>query len=240
MPEKEIPIDDSPFYKSLLKRSKKLYLTKSNKPRKRFNEKDLYQRQVLETCLRISALLQTLRLSRLFLGERIDYNLFESHKVKNADFIRYHIESYFLRLTTFKDLILKLLNRTYNLKIKENIGLEKNLKKKIMNSNLMELQKLLLGLNILMSNIEPIRHKIAHGGYHDDVELILIESKETISNDNYSNLSVNKEYLDTLNSLLKRNIIDMYCIELMMARYVLIVYKNLYPKRKEIEKNYSR
>lgn len=234
--EKEIPIDDSPFFKSLRKRTQSLYVTKSGKPRKRFNQKDKYQRDILEICLRISSLLETLRLSRFFLAERLDDKLLESHKVNNSAFIRYHIEAYFLRLTTFKDLILKLSNRTYKFEIKENVGLERNLKKQISRDNLTELEQLLIGLDILMKNIEPIRHKIAHGGYHDDIDLILIEAEETINRDNYSALSANKEYLVALNSLLKRNIIDMYNIETMMATYVLLVYKKLYTKRKEIEK----
>ena len=238
-PDKEIPIDNSPFYKSLLKRSSKLYLTTSGNPRKKLNQKDIYQRDILEICLRISSLLQTLRLSRFFLGERLEDKIFENHKVKNADYIRYHIETYFLRLTTYKDLILKLFNRTYNLELKENNGLEKNLIKQITNNNYVELDELLKGLNILMTNVEPIRHKIAHGGYHEDIHLILIESKESIIKDNYQDLPNSKEYLQNLNSLLKRNIIDMYGIELMMATFVLLVYKKLYSKRKQIEKNYN-
>jgi len=235
--EKEIPIDDSPFFKSLRKRAPKLYLTKSAKPRKHLSAKDSYQKEVLEICLRISSLLETLRLSRFFLSERLDDKIFENHKVKNAAFVRYHIETYFLRLTTFKDLILKLLNRTYKIDLKENVGLERNLKIQIQKNGFTDLEQLLQGLTILMKNVEPVRHKIAHGGYHDDLDLILIESQETISTDNYSSLSQDSEYLKTLSLLLKRNIIDMYGIELMMATYVLLVYKRLLPKRRLIEKS---
>ena len=57
--DRDIPIDDSPFFKSLRRRSLKLYLTKSGKLRKPLSQKDTYQRNVLEVCLRISSLLET-------------------------------------------------------------------------------------------------------------------------------------------------------------------------------------
>src|SRR4051812_22645055 len=116
---KEIPLNELPFYRSLLKRTKKLYLTKTNKVRNKLNQRELYQREILEICLRMSSLLETLRLSRFFLAERVNVSIDNTLKIKNADFIRYHIECYFIRATTFKDLLLKLYNRVHKFGIAE-------------------------------------------------------------------------------------------------------------------------
>ena len=236
---KEIPIDDSPFFKSLRKRSKKLYLTKGGKVRRKVNVKETYQRDVLEICLRMSALLETLRLSRFFLDERRNVPADNGFKIKNAAFIRYHIECYFIRITTFKDLILKLIRRVHQFEIKENIGLEGNIKKKAERDNFHDITSLLEGLNILMKNIEPIRHKIAHGGYHDNIDLILIETEEVIRNDNVSSSLTNNQYNLALSRLLTQNIIDMHMIEVMMATFILVVYKKLYPIRRIREKEFE-
>lgn len=239
MSKKEIPIDNSPFLKSLLKRTGKLYFTKSGKIRREFNPKDTYQREILEICLRINSLFETLRLCRFFLGERIDVPADNDLKIKNADFIRYHIECYFIRITTFKDLMLKLYNRVYKFDIKENIGLERNLEKKAKNEGVSDLIQLLEGLSILMSEIEPVRNRITHGGYYDGSDLILIESEETVRNGSERKSLTDDEYNSTLRRFLEKNIIDMYLIEVMKATYLLTAYKILYPIRKAKEKELS-
>lgn len=235
MSKKEIPIDNAPFLKSLLKRTKKLYFTKSGKIRRKYNPKDTYQRDILEICLRINSLFETLRLSRFFLGERVDIPVDNDLKIKNADFIRYHIECYFIRITTFKDLILKLYNRVYRFEIKENIGLEGNLKKKAVNENISDLIHLLEGLSILMREIEPVRNRITHGGYYDGSDLILIESEETVRKDTERKSLTDDEYNSTLKRFLEKNILEMQLIEMMKATYLLMAYKTLYPVRKAKE-----
>lgn len=232
----EISLDDTPFYKSLLKRTKNLYLTETGRTRHQLNFYDYYQKNVLEICLRISALLKILRNCRFFLDERRSIPIDNELKIKNADFIRYHIECYFIRMTTFKDLILKLYNRVYGLDVVENAGLEKNLKKRANKDNLSILLDLLEGVSILMQNIEPIRHKIAHGGYYDNVDLIIIESEETIRENNKNKCLKNDEYDLLLKQLLKKNILEMYAIEIEMVTFVILSYKKLYPIRKEKEK----
>ena len=83
-----------------------------------------------------------------------------------------------------------------------------------------------------MEKIIPIRNKIAHGGYHDNIELILFEAKSIASESDENR----KEYLATIGSLVANNIRDMYLNELMMATYLLLVYDKLLPIRQENEK----
>lgn len=237
---KEIPIDDSPFFKSLRKRTKKLYFTKTNKIRKRFSQRDTYQREILEICLRLSALLETLRLSRFFIDERRNVPPDNDMKIKNADFIRYHLESYFIRVTTFKDLMLKLYNRVYKFNFSERIALENKIMKRAELENNTTLLHLLEGLSILMTSVKPVRNKIAHGGYHDDLDLILIEGEETIRKSNKNGSFTNEEYNATMKRLLTKNIIDMHMNEVMMATLILLSYKKLHPVRRAKEKEFQQ
>ena len=238
---KEMQIENAPFFKSLRKKSTKLYLTKNRRVRKKLSPKETYQRDILEICLRISSLLNTLMLSKLFLEERKYVPVDNDLEIKNAAFIRYHIECYFIRVTTFKDLILKLIKRIYKYPIKENIGLEANLKRKADQDGEKTIAVLLHGLSILMKHIEPIRHKIAHGGYHDDVDLILIESEEVIRETNRNNNALsNEDYNETLQRLLIKNIMDMELIEFMMTTLILLVYKKMHPIRRIKEKEFLK
>lgn len=225
-------INNTLFLRSLTKRVRKLYMTKSGKPRRKLNNKDLYQRDILESCLRINAVLKALSQSRTFLDERKDIVNDSSFEINNADFIRYHMESFFLRTTTFKDIILKLINRTCNYGLRENIGLERNLLKITKSKNQKDIIKLLDGLDILIKHVAPIRNSIAHGGYHDDIDLILIESDQS----NPKERTMDDDYSQSLKRLMFKIPVEMYSIELMASACVLLFYKTLLPIRRSIEK----
>lgn len=231
----EIKFEDVPFLKSLLKRTQKIYFTKQLKIRNKISPKDIYQRDLLEVCLRLISIIETLRLCRSFLDERLKI-IDSNFVINNGEFIRYHLEYYFLRVTSYKDLILKLMKRTYQFKIKENIGLERNLRKESERNGVEVVSNLLKGLDILMKQIEPIRNNIAHGGYHIDPDLTWIESIEITKRQNLNS----SEYKDILKRLLEKNLYDMELINLMMMTYLLFVFKKLYPVRKIKEKELSK
>jgi hypothetical protein len=230
-PLEQLSLDNETFIKSLLKKSLKLYCTKSNKIRKKLSSKDLYQREILEVCLRLHSTINTLSFSRLFLEEnKIFLNESSLLLINKSDFLRYHIECFFIRVTTYKDLIFKLINKTYDFGINENIGLEIKLRKEIKKQNIYEITELLVGLDIIMNKIKPIRNELAHGNYFDDTDLTLIQSMETTKHNN------NQEYGNSLKRFIFNNSLSMYTIELMLVTYLKLVYKKLLPKRREIEK----
>lgn len=226
----QLAVEDVTFIKSLLKRSLKLYLTKSGKIRSKLNSKDLYQRNILEICLRLHSTINTLTQSRLFLEEH--KNIIDNSKltINNGEFIRYHIECFFIRVTTYKDLIFKLINKTYDFEIDENIGLERKIRKQAKKLNKPEINELLKGLDIIMDKIAPIRNEIAHGEYYNNTDLILIESSY------FAKRTEDKEYKESLKRILFNSSTSMYGIELMMSSYLKLVYKKLLPIRREIEK----
>lgn len=232
---KQRKIDDFPFLKSLLKRSVKLYTTKGGKPRRRLSIKDSYQREILEVCLRISALIEQLRLSRTFIEERQRCTCDESTRISNSDYIRYHLECYYIRITTYKDLMLKLCNRVCNYEITEGISLERNLKKRLDLENNQIVSELLVGLDILMDKIKPIRNNLAHGGYHEDVDLILIESKDLYR----GKQKEDDEYDKILHRLVNNSTLNMHMIDYLMITLVELFFKKLYPIRRIKEKDKS-
>jgi len=230
-PLEQLSLEDEKFIKSLLKRSSKLYLTKSNRIRNKISSKDLYQRDILEICLKLHSTINTLNFSRIFLEE---YKIFLNDKaeelINKSDFFRYHIECFFIRVTTYKDLIFKLINKTYDFNFSNNTTLESKIRKEIKKQNIDELSKVLEGLDIIMDKIRPIRNKLAHGDYLEDIDLTLIQSMETTKSNN------NIEYYESVKRLLFNNSVSMYCIEMMLVAHLKILYKNLLPKRRQIEK----
>lgn len=238
MKKKKFIIEDHEFYVSLRKGSFDLFFTKSLRPRTKLNRSDSYHRNILEVCLRLSAILETLELSREFIEERRNSPYNNSFKVSNSQFLRYHLECYYIRITSFKDLVLKLINRVYLACIRENIGLEKNLAKFSVELKFMDIDNLLIGLNIIMNKIEPTRHRITHGNYHEDVDLILIESMER--NRAVKRCIKKKDYDQTMKRFMYRNTKDMFLIELMMKAFLELTFDTLYKVRMSKEKDLNK
>ena len=132
--------------------------------------------------------------------------------------------------------MLKLFNRVYRYKFIEKNGLENKIAKRAELDNNIILSHLLEGLTILMTSVKPVRNKIAHGGYHDEINLILIEGDETIREGNKNNSFTDAEYKETIKRLLTKNIIDMHLNEVMMATLIILSYKKLHPIRKAKER----
>ncbi len=225
----QLSVENETFIKSLRKRTLKLYLTKSGKLRTKLNGKDLYQRNILEVCIRLHSTIDTLCLSRFLLEEGLKSRNSDD-KFNNDDILRYHIECFFMKITTYKDLIFKLINKIYDFDIEENIGLERKIRKQIKNQNLSEATTLLESLDIIMGKIIPIRNKIAHGGYLNDVDLTLIETM------NITKQTGNSEYESVIKRFNFNSTVLMYHIELMLSTYLKLLYKKLLPTRRLIEK----
>lgn len=225
----QLSVENETFIKSLRKKSPKLYVTKSGKPRTKLNHKDIYQRNIFEICLRLHSSIDTLYLSRFFLEENLKSRN-SIDKFNNGNILRYHIEYFFIKITTYKDLIFKLINKIYDFDIEENIGLERKVRTQIKTRNLSEAVKLLEGLDLIMEKIIPIRNEIAHGGYLNDIDLILIESM------NVTKQTDNDEYEKVIKRFNFNSTISMYQIELMLSAYLILIYKELLSTRRLIEK----
>lgn len=220
----ELNITEIPIYEKLLK----LAPTFRNATApfiKKLNERQRYQKSILECYLNIHNLLDTLKLSRLFLGERLEQlQLGVKSKISNSEHIKYHIENYFVRSGAFKDLILKAINRTYNFNLGEKNGLETRLLNCC--SDNAEIKECIEMLNRAMHTILPIRNQIAHGSYYNDFELLEIETRDILKNHS-SALFTDTEYLRLLEELLKTNILDMFENEKKMMEFLIYISRKL-------------
>jgi hypothetical protein len=193
-----------------------------------------YQDDIMEIVLRIYTLVELLGVSRILISERS--NLDSNSKIKDGVFFRYNIEAYYLRITSLKDLIFKLINRVYQYNIVENLGLESKIKKKIVVENNEDLSKFMAFFSSFIETIAPLRNNVAHGGYHWDKYLTLIESRGIIRKRKMSkNDPVYKAFSNNA-------LFEMYMHEHMIVGIVLYLYTILYPirisKEKEIQGSY--
>lgn len=89
-------------------------------------------------------------------------------------------------------------------------------------------------LNLILSKIKPIRNNIAHGGFHLDNNLVMLQAKD-ISNSEKSKPIKDKVYFLVVQTLIVSNILEMYENEVEMATYLISIYKYLFPQRRQCE-----
>lgn len=239
--EKDIQPEETAFYVSLLKKTTSLYKIENGKLRDNFSELEIYYKQVLEITLRITAVLNALKHSRIFVQSIHSKRVNRKIEPTDAQFLRYHLECYAIRVTSFKDVFLKLINRTYRLDIKENVGLERNILSHAEMRNIEIITGLMQGLNVLMKQLEPQRHRIAHGNYHEDLNLILLESIETrFDNKIKMPKAEMQEYKEARERLIAKNSANMILLEFILQKFMVISFSMLHPVRKVVEKELSK
>ncbi|MBB6611775.1 hypothetical protein H7F15_12055 [Pontibacter sp. Tf4] len=168
-----------------------------------------YVSRINTQLIRIQHTLKSLRLARVFIAERHPFNYNEKKEkstIQTGEYLRYHIENYFLRVTTYKDQILQLFNLVHALEIKSGLGFEKKLRKKALEHNIHAFDLIVSSVETLIAKVKPIRNKIAHEGYHSDPDLVLSEVGFQFTDDKNANESGLDR--DILIDILKRTIID--------------------------------
>lgn len=137
-----------------------------------------YVKNVYKVLFKIRHTLETLQLSRIFIAERHPLSKKITGEMNSSitidKYIRFHLECYFLRITTYKDLTLQLLNTVYQLNEKLGNGLESRLIKKSKGETKEKLMEIVERLNKLISTVQPKRNKVAHEGYYDNSDLSLL------------------------------------------------------------------
>lgn len=174
----------------------------------------LYAQRVNFQLIKIQHTLKSLRLARVFLAERhpLVYNYKqEKSTISFGEYLRYHIENYFLRITTYKDQILQLYNIVHVLEVKTGLGFEKRLHKKAADKNLHDLDAIMVSVENLISKAKPIRNRIAHEGYHHDSDLGLAEAGFEYIHDKDANEKGFNEaaWLDIIKSIIMENVREM-------------------------------
>lgn len=155
---------------------------------------DIYQKSIYQIWQDISTLYDMLKLSGV-LVDKIRFKKYQINKVYNSDVLNYHLDCYFMRVTSFRDLIHKLINRVYEFGYKENLGLKNNLSKH--RDNVKEVDILLKYLEVMFSELNNLRNTIAHGGSFSDQPLGMLsagELKGIKGLEGFDNLMSDEEY----------------------------------------------
>lgn len=139
-------------------------------------EKINYCDQVYSALGRVKQILLNLQIPRVLLAEQ-HASTDESYTstLSKASIRRYHIENYFLRLTTYKDLIIHLIAAVHEWPLPNHIGAERNLIRQADAAGNADITNILTSLDQLLSTARPIRNNIAHQGATKDVNLLLPE-----------------------------------------------------------------
>ncbi|MBN8837202.1 MAG: hypothetical protein J0I09_08085 [Sphingobacteriia bacterium] len=171
---------------------------------------------------------ETLQIARILVAEQHpQINKFSS-AVKPADFLRYNIENYFLRITVYSDLVLSLINQVYQWNIKKDLSFKKNLGVKARETDNIPVKKIIRQLDKLMKNVKPIRNRIAHeGSLRSDI--VLLEASDQIE-DATPGQGISKEQRDLLfKQMIESNLQEMLAIEEDLATDLLLVFDTIYP-----------
>ncbi len=164
---------------------------------------------------RIKHTIETLGLIRVLIAEKHPLSKVTSTStISKGEFLRYNIENYFLRISTYKDQIFQLIDCVLELNIKKGIGFQGRLEKKAKDDSIDFVKVIIDNLNTLFANVKPVRDKIAHQGYFHDSDIGLIETGYDIVESEPDRKDLTRDDMDNILSVfISKNIIEMRRIE---------------------------
>jgi hypothetical protein len=161
--------------------------------------KESYCLKVYAALNRVKNILVTLQHSRVMLAEINIISDENYHStLSKATVKRYHIEVYFLRLTTYKDLVIQLIAAVNQWIIPGNNGAGAKLGKLASAVGKTYVAPLLTTLDNMLSTAKPIRNLIAHEGSTSDPDVLMPELFHDL-----------KAFIETLPSSISREGIDL-------------------------------
>jgi hypothetical protein len=129
-----------------------------------------------------------------------DSGIPKNSNISRELWLKYHIENYFLRIITYKDQVMKVMDTIYRWETKSGNGYEKRLIKKANEDGIHQISNLISNINMLLSSARDIRNKLSHEGSLENPDITLLEIHKGIEDiiDDYPSLELKKE--DYLNS----------------------------------------
>jgi hypothetical protein len=149
-----------------------------------------------------------------------------------AEYLKYTLENYFLRITTYKDVTLEFVATVYQWDIKPGSGFQNRLQKKANAEGDNHVAIIITRVTILMTHVSRIRNLIAHeGSIASEIDILgNIPSVDEIMPD----ISTDKETRNAFfKKLIDENLKEMLQIEETLATDLLIVLDTLFPIFKE-------
>lgn len=220
-----VAFDDHEVVNKILTDTVKAYHTKELNPIK-FN----YCRSVQSDISKIYSTLKTIQLVRILIAE--EHPIIDKRKgssIERNQFLRYNLENYFLRITTYKDQVLHAMNSLLQLEVNSGNNFTNRLKSKATQQNIPEVDLAIQNLDKLFSSVQHIRNKVAHEGGYDNIDLGMLELA-SIAKENFDIEAVSKSDYDTLHAMLIiENIKEMMQIEEDLTSNLYAVLRSFYP-----------
>jgi len=187
----------------------------------------------------IKRLLETLQMIRIMIAQMhpIVFTNNQSVISKPAQ-LRYHIENYFLRITTYKDLVHQLLILVLQLNIKKTNNLAQLIRKQVETSNDNIILQLVSDLETLFTEVKKIRNKLAHEATLSDVDIDIMETAYFLNKET-PEIFDSEEFEIYSSMLILRNTQEMMKIEEDLATNLLVVADNLYDRYKNILERFN-
>jgi len=193
-----------------------------------------YVKQVDDVLSKIEHNLRTLMIARVFIAERHPLtfnNLKSKSSISTTEYLRYHIEAYFLRTTIYKDQVLTLYSIVHQIDAKQGLGFESRLRKKLPKQLLEEYEEIINSIDAILSKVKPIRNLIAHEGLHHIRNFGIIDAGNRYLNEPNTDKKLFSEenWNDLLKGTIMENIMTMMDNEKEMATNLFWVLDQLYP-----------
>lgn len=188
----------------------------------------LYLKKVHEKFIKIFNVLHTLQIARILIAEQHPSIEGNKSKVKIADFLRYNVENYYMRITAYHDVIMQLMNEVYCWEIPTQFNFNQQLKIRAKKEKKHNALLIVKNLDEVLKSVKIKRNKIAHeGSFATDIIFLEVADflSENITDSNISEIERNLFY----GKLILDNTKEMLQIEQDLATNLLRVMDLLWP-----------
>lgn len=199
----------------------------------------LYLKKVHQKFINICNVLHTLQIARILIAEQHPSIEGNKSKVKIADFLRYNVENYYMRITAYHDVIMQLLNEVNCWEIPSQFNFNQRVKIRAKKEKNHDAQLIVKNLDEILKNVKLKRNKIAHeGSFATDIIFLEIADflSENIPSSNIDETDRNIFYA----KLIIDNTKEMLQIEQDLATNLLGVMDLLWPVYKKNFEAYTQ
>lgn len=192
----------------------------------------LYLKTVHQKFINIFNVLHTLQIARILIAEQHPSIEGNKSKVKIADFLRYNVENYYVRITAYHDVIMQLINEVNCWEIAPQFNFNQQVKIRAKKEKNRDALLIVKNLDGVLKSVKSKRNKIAHeGSFATDIIFLEIADflSENIPDSNIDETDRNLFY----GKLILDNIKEMLQIEQDLATNLLGVMDLLWPVYKK-------
>jgi hypothetical protein len=170
----KLKFTDIPLVRVIIHHNAEIMLIR-HKEKKELTQEQTYVMKLNDSITAFMENFRDIELIDIFLQERLKNKTISRKGITDPEYIRYHMENYFIRMHKIKDQTCILLNNYFNLKYSEKYRLEQNL----LNDEFLKSTSLTMYIkycNESFSKLRPVRNEIAHQSGLKTSDLGMLES----------------------------------------------------------------